>query len=858
MKPRSPASESALVPSGMTTLATANDLNKLTLGPLRALCVTHGVDYGLSGKPKPEVITRLLTIRKVTSTDLQRYLAQPASPAKKRGGGGAAKRRATMMDALEHYFSAGGKDLLCKGCDRPLSRVQEMNARYNGTFVKVSCGRYPNCKAYFKLDAAYGELCRQRCPRLLFEAHSLRGINGATHDAFSVSVQASCAELFEELMTRYVHPEVAKRMLRMEREEDLVTFGRAESPRRGVLFRLQDYDTVLACACQMLKAKKSLVAQRAALPAAAAASTSAASISAVDAAPFEPFRITGLPEMADQLDLFRRAAGLQRPPPLPPQSAGATSATSRVRWYGEDDALATVGTARLEACGLWGKLRSYQQEGVRRALQMGGTAMLADEMGLGKTLTALAVVAALDAWPCLAIVPAVTRRGWAEEAERWLGGIVTPSDVHIMYDQYDALEESRPVPKLVLVSPKMADRTHQYRNLVRRRWGCAILDEAHTLTANAVRKDCDLTVSLMEILKAIPHRLLLTGTPAVAKTFDSYNQIEVLRPGLLGASKYAFKHRFFEQASGFAECKLPRQLPLLLHRFVMIRRTKAQVMQSLPERTDVFITLPVGRDAAKRLLAAYPLSAEQLAAADAASGPGGGEEEAEGGAAVADSLRVAGIKSTSHKVGLLKSLVLGEGGSWLHERLKRLVYNADEARQSQLPPRKLVLFAHHEKVMNALEQAINRRLAELSERGGGGDATGASSSATASPAAAKPSSAAAAAPWTAVRVDGSCLAQQKNELLGRFKQESSCLVALLSIRACGTGVDGLQTVADEAAFVELPETYALAQQAASRLHRSGQPHKVTMAFLSLPWPCTDDLLWPSAGLPLDLPWPFIR
>ena len=51
--------------------------------------------------------------------------------------------------------------------------------------------------------------------------------------------------------------------------------------------------------------------------------------------------------------------------------------------------------------------------------------MLADEMGLGKSLQALCTVAALDAWPCLVVVPAVTRRGWAEEAELHLGGLVT-------------------------------------------------------------------------------------------------------------------------------------------------------------------------------------------------------------------------------------------------------------------------------------------------------------------------------------------------------------------------------------------------------------------------------------------------
>ncbi|KOO53191.1 snf2 DNA repair protein, partial [Chrysochromulina tobinii] len=244
--------------------------------------------------------------------------------------------------------------------------------------------------------------------------------------------------------------------------------------------------------------------------------------------------------------------------------------------YVEDHVLAAAGEARLVACGLWGRLRSYQREGVLRALRMGGTCLIADEMGLGKSLTALAIVAALDAWPCLAIVPAVCRRGWAEEAERWLGGLLAPSDIHVVYDQFGALEEGRPVPRLVLVSPKMADFTHQHASLARRSWGSCILDEAHAcITTNALRaEESDQTKALMQLLKLIPHRLLLTGTPAVAKAFDSFNQVQLLRPGLLGVNKFEFRHRFFDEATG--ACKLPRQLPLLLHRFVMIRRTKAQ------------------------------------------------------------------------------------------------------------------------------------------------------------------------------------------------------------------------------------------------------------------------------------------
>ena len=71
----------------------------------------------------------------------------------------------------------------------------------------------------------------------------------------------------------------------------------------------------------------------------------------------------------------------------------------------------------------------------------------------------------------------------------------------------------------------------------------------------------------------------LAGTPAVARTFDSYNQWALLKPGLLGRNKIDFKFRMFEGNGG--QCRLPRQLPLLLHRFAMVRRTKAQVMRLL-------------------------------------------------------------------------------------------------------------------------------------------------------------------------------------------------------------------------------------------------------------------------------------
>ena len=86
----------------------------------------------------------------------------------------------------------------------------------------------------------------------------------------------------------------------------------------------------------------------------------------------------------------------------------------------------------------------------------------------------------------------------------------------------------------------------------------------------------------MALLQSVPRRLLLTGTPATSRLFDSFNLFQVLRPGLLAANKY--KARFFDGASSSAALKYPKQLPLLVHRFLMVRRTalSASFMQRAP------------------------------------------------------------------------------------------------------------------------------------------------------------------------------------------------------------------------------------------------------------------------------------
>jgi SWI/SNF-related matrix-associated actin-dependent regulator 1 of chromatin subfamily A len=68
----------------------------------------------------------------------------------------------------------------------------------------------------------------------------------------------------------------------------------------------------------------------------------------------------------------------------------------------------------------------------------------------------------------------------------------------------------------------------------------------------------------------------------------------------------------------------------------------------------------------------------------------------------------------------------------------------------------------------------------------------------------------------------------------RFVEDPKCRVFLGNIQAAGTGVDGLQAVCSDVAFVELCGSPSDMDQGSSRLHRLGQQGCVTVHFLLAP------------------------
>lgn len=82
-----------------------------------------------------------------------------------------------------------------------------------------------------------------------------------------------------------------------------------------------------------------------------------------------------------------------------------------------------------------------------------------------------------------------------------------------------------------------------------------------------------------------------------------------------------------------------------------------------------------------------------------------------------------------------------------------------------------------------------------------------------------------------VRVSGGVSKDAREQAVRRFIQDDECRIFLGNIQAAGVGIDGLQAVCSNVAFVELCWSPADLDQAMSRLHRLGQKSSVNVYYL---------------------------
>ena len=227
--------------------------------------------------------------------------------------------------------------------------------------------------------------------------------------------------------------------------------------------------------------------------------------------------------------------------------------------------------------GLNAHLRDYQLEGFRwlcRLSHWGIGGILADDMGLGKTVQALAMLLTrVESGPTLVIAPTSLGFNWQRECERF-----TPSLTPIVFRDIDRMDLKNHVGDgdLVICSYGLALREAELLRDIK--WGTLILDEAQN-----IKNSNSKTASQIRTFQA-EWKIALTGTPMENHLGELWSIFHTVAPGVLGSWEQ-FRKRFAAPIEKDRNSDRREALAHVIAPFIL-RRSKAEVLKDLPERTE--------------------------------------------------------------------------------------------------------------------------------------------------------------------------------------------------------------------------------------------------------------------------------
>ncbi len=234
---------------------------------------------------------------------------------------------------------------------------------------------------------------------------------------------------------------------------------------------------------------------------------------------------------------------------------------------------------------LQANLRPYQEEGYQWAMRLAAAGMggcLADDMGLGKTLQALAVMLErAKGGATLVIAPTSVCGNWLAEALRF-----APSLNARIYSEANDSEREQLIDKagpqdVLIVSYTLLQLAQE--RFASRHWHTLVADEAQAIK-NATAKRTQAVFDL-----PADFRLALSGTPVENRLAELWSIMRFVNPGLLGTIG-----RFNERFAGPIERNRDREAQHVLKRLIgpfVMRRTKGQVLQDLPARTELILSV---------------------------------------------------------------------------------------------------------------------------------------------------------------------------------------------------------------------------------------------------------------------------
>jgi SWI/SNF-related matrix-associated actin-dependent regulator of chromatin subfamily A-like protein 1 len=414
----------------------------------------------------------------------------------------------------------------------------------------------------------------------------------------------------------------------------------------------------------------------------------------------------------------------------------------------------------------------FQKAGIAYALQRQNT-LIADEMGLGKTVQAIGVCnASPNIRKILVICPAGLLLNWGLEMKKWMTRKLT-----IEYGSSTKLPNSDVVLVNYEIVGKLRDR------ILESHWDLHIYDESHYMK----NPDAKRTMAVLgyedtrEIKNCRPleagRRLFLTGTPILNRPVELWPMLRVIDPKGLGANFWLFAQRFCRPfGQDFSGASNLDVLQERLRASVMVRRLKKDVLTELPPKRRQIVAMPSTAvksivDKEMNFYVTNRAMIEEAAAKAEIAQKEGDKESYDAAARDLKGLRQAAFEEISrlrHDTAVAK-----------------VPYLIDYLKNALEQENKIVLFAHHQDVINPI---VNKFTS------------------------------------VAVKFDGTMSSDHKQQSVDRFQRDPKCKLFVGSITAAGVGIT--LTAASYVLFAELDWRPAMLAQAEDRLHRIGQKESV--------------------------------
>jgi SWI/SNF-related matrix-associated actin-dependent regulator 1 of chromatin subfamily A len=411
----------------------------------------------------------------------------------------------------------------------------------------------------------------------------------------------------------------------------------------------------------------------------------------------------------------------------------------------------------------------YQRIGIEFILRHKG-ALLADDMGLGKTCQAIGVINSdPTVHSVLIICPASVKAVWKAELSRWLNPARQLSISIIDSTQWKPAD-------IVIIN---YDRLHQHETeLCTRAWDLIVPDECHYLKSAHTRR-----TGIATRLRA-ERRLALSGTPLLNRPRELLPVLTWLDPVIWPKVKW---HEFGLRYCGacwngfgweYNGATHLEELSRVLRSTVMLRRTKAEVLQELPPKFRSVVEISPGTDLEgliREELAAFEKQLKQERTSesyrDAVRNTRRFSPDGENG-------REDNLARIRHKVALAK--------------VPLVVRFVEELFASGSG--KLVLFAHHRDVIEQLQMQLVQ--------------------------------------YGPVTLYGGTSTKGRFEAVERFQTDPNIKVFIGNIQAAGVGIT-LAPASSHCIFAELSWVPAEMTQAEDRLHRIGARDNVLVQHLVL-------------------------